>query len=109
MSTNIADAFNLMLKMKARPMTIERPGVVAAQNIKIATSNYFRNMAAQEEVIIEGREFIVSKRDLDAIAFGRPKRGDVIYDIDLDANIVKEAREMIGFGGEIIGYRLRTA
>ena len=103
-------AFNILVNMKGRDMTIERHPSIAPITIKVANSNYFRNSSAQEETIIEGFEFIIPKSELDRISFGGPpERGDTLNDPELNANTISEIRPMIGLGGEILGYRVRTS
>lgn len=103
-------AFNLLIAMKGRIMTIERYPAIAPVDIKVANSNYFKNIGAQEEMIVEGFEFIIPKSELDRVSFGGPpQRGDTLNDPDLDANTISEIRPMIGLGGEILGYRVRTS
>lgn len=105
---SLDNAFHLLLNLHSRQVSLERPGKEAI-SIKITPSNYFRNLSAPEEIIVEGREFIVTKRSLDAQSFGPPKRGDRITDSDLGLSVITEVREIFAFGGEIIGYRLRTS
>lgn len=100
--------FKFLINLKGKNVTIERRGEIAAVTIKAAHSNYFRNMSAPEEVVIEGFEFILPKEELDKVSFGTPKRGDILVDDELGANTLEEIRPMIGLGGETLGYRVRT-
>lgn len=106
----IGNAFNQLLFLHSRDATIERlgTGAIAPVGIKISPSNYYRNMQGPEETTMKGREFVISKTSLDAVSFPRPKRGDVIKDVDLGKNTISEVREMFDFGGNILGYRVRT-
>lgn len=104
----IGNAFNQLLFLHSRDATIERTGTIPAVDIKISPSNYFRNMQGPEEIVMKGREFVISKTSLDAVSFPRPKRGDVIKDVELGKNTIAEVREMFDFGGNILGYRVRT-
>lgn len=103
----LANAFNSLLFMHSRPATIERPASITAKNIKISPSNFFRNLQGPEEIVMEGREFVISKNVLDEAGYPVPKRGDRIKDQDLQINTIREVREMFDFGGAIIGYRVR--
>lgn len=110
MSNSLEDAFNAVLQLTGRVVQLERPGAFSAESIKVSMSNYFRNLAAPEEVIIEGREYVVSQRNLNLTTNYRiVKRGDAIVDPILGEQRVTEVREMFGLGGTIIGYRVRTA
>lgn len=105
----LANAFHLLLKLHSRPMTIERPGNPAVP-LRVTPSNYFRNTEAPEETVIKGREFVVSKKAVVDSGFTLPiKRGDVLRDPELGKNAITDVREMYDFGGNILGYRLRTA
>lgn len=107
-------AFNYLLQKAARPMTIERlnsrNGAIAAVDILAAFSNYSRNMAFTEEVVVRGRELVISWNEtLKASDFADTgiRRGDRIKDTELGEFIVTEAEPMIAMGN-IIGYRVRT-
>ena len=104
---SLANAFNQLLFLQKRPATIERNGSISAVNIFISPSNYARNLQGPEETVSEGKEFVISKKILDLVSYPRPKRGDVIRDVDLGKNTVADIREMYDFGGAVIGYRIR--
>jgi hypothetical protein len=104
---SLANAFNQLLFLQSRPATIERNGSITAVSILISPSNYARNLQGPEETVSEGKEFVVSKASLDKVSYPRPKRGDVIRDVDLGKNTIADIREMYDFGGAVIGYRLR--
>jgi hypothetical protein len=107
--SNLANAFNQLLGIHFRTVTITRPGGPGPFTIKITPSNYSRNLAGPEEIAIEGREYVVAKAALDAVSFPMPKRGDRLTDPDLGTHVVSEVRELLGFGGAIVGYRLRCS
>jgi len=88
-------------------MTIERPSVINPVAIKVSPSNYFRNLQGPEEIVMSGREFVISKKSLDAVAYPIPKRGDRLKDTELGTSIISEVREMFSFGGDIVGFRVR--
>ena len=104
----IGSAFNQLLFLHSRKATITRRETSTTVTIRISPSNYYRNMAGPEEIVMKGREFVISKQSLDAVSFPAPKRGDVIVDSELGKNTLVEVREMFDFGGRIIGYRVRT-
>lgn len=103
---SLENGFNQLLRIHSRQVTLERPGVLTI-SLRVTPSNYFRNLSATEEMVIEGREFVVSKSALEG--FGPPKRGDRLYDGELGLSVISEVRELFGFGGSILGYRLRTS
>lgn len=106
MSAKILSGFEFILSLQGREVTIERLPTTATVNM--ASSNYFRNLAGLEETAIEGREYVVSKRELDDNSFPTPRRGDLIVDPVMGENSVDEVREMIILGN-LVGYRLRTS
>jgi hypothetical protein len=109
----LANAFNFLLSLHSRTVTIERPGDgddgIGAVEIKLTPANYFRNLSAPEEVVVEGKEFILSKEVLASVGYPIPKRGDILEDVDTGLSTISEVREIYDFGGTIMGYRLRTS
>jgi hypothetical protein len=104
----LSAAFNLLLSKHGRSVQIFRDDELTAVSIRVTPANYFRNLAAPEEIIVEGYEFVVSKSVLQAANFPKPKRGDVIKDPEIGYRTISEVREMFDFGGSIMGYRVRT-
>lgn len=106
---SIKNAFNYLINIHSREVVIKRPGTAYASNIKLSPSNYFRHLSGPEETIITGREFIVSKLNLEQSSFPMPKRGDRLEDPEMGISIISEVRELYDFGGNIIGFRIRTS
>lgn len=105
----IGNAFNSLLFLHSIEATIERPGQITARDIKVSPSNYYRNLQGVEEIVMKGREFVISRKSLDDSGFNQVlKRGDVIRTPELGKNTIVESREMFDLGGRIIGYRVRT-
>lgn len=103
-------AFNLMLGIQGRTMTLSRLGDNALSvEVKMAPSNYSRNLEGPSDTVMPGKEFVVSKSVLDSVSFPKPKRGDRISDEDMGTLTISEIREMFDVGGKLIGYRLRTS
>ena len=100
--------FNKTLLIQASDMELHNIDTNVKHTIKLAPSNYSRNLSGPEEVVIEGKEFVVSKKALDAVNYGAMKRGHKIIDADLGVNTVSEVRELI-IMGVLAGYRLRTS
>lgn len=105
---SLINAFNTLLFLHSREATIERPGDITAAAIKISPSNYRRNLNGPEEIVMSGREFVISKASLDAVSYPAPERGDRIKDSELGAMSVVDITEMFDLGGSIMGYRVRT-
>jgi hypothetical protein len=99
-------AFNLILSLHKRPVTLSRPGGVTV-NINMSPSNYKRNLEVVNEVTTKGREYVVSKKTLDGVSFGVPKRGDIVSDGAVYEGVIYEVMELQNFGGAIMGYRIR--
>lgn len=106
MSRNLLSGFEFIISLQGRDVTFER--LPTSVTVKMAPSNYFRNFTGPEEMVIEGKEFVVSKRALDAQSFPTPRRGDVIYDPEIGDNTVSEVKELFILG-KLAGYRLRTS
>lgn len=105
--SSLVNAFRTIIQMQGRDVTLEDLDNPPAITIKMAPSNYFRNFEAIEETVHTGREYVVSKYDLDAQSFPRPERGFRVIDSDLGNGSIKEVREMI-IMGVVAGYRLRV-
>lgn len=112
MVDSLSNAFNALLFIHSRVVTIEHPGRLTSLgpvSIKISPSNYFRNLAGPEETVITGSEFVVSKAVLDAAGFPAPRRGDRIEDPETGIAEITEVRPMHNLGASIMGYRCRTS
>jgi len=104
---SLDNAFNYIISLQGRVVQLERyPD--APISLTMAPSNYFRNFASLEETVIEGREFVVSKKELESKSAEIPKRGDVIIDPELGDSTISEVREMVILGS-VAGYRIRTS
>jgi hypothetical protein len=107
--TQLKDAFNGLLKLKSRKMTLSRPGGSSC-TVYAASSNYSRILNGPGETVIYGREFVITRDDLKKVNFPLPlKRGDRLQDEEFGIKVISEVEEMIGLGGEILGYRIRTS
>lgn len=104
---SIKTAFNTLLKLHSRDVTISRPGTVLTKDIIVSPSNFYRNMEGPADTSIKGREFVIGKDQFDG-TFTSPKRGDKLQDSELGYMTLREVREMFDIGGAIIGYRIRT-
>lgn len=107
MSFNLEGAFNQAVAIQSKEMTYYQLSTNAEALIEIAPSNYYRNHALLEEMVSEGREFVISKMVFDATVFtGPPVRGDRIIHADMGNFTIKEVREMVVMGA-IVGFRVR--
>lgn len=107
----IEDIFNYYLDKQSRSGKINRIGtpVFPAQevNIKYSPTSYTRISEAPENMVVKGRQFIITKRNLTASGFvGNLKRGDRIVDTEFGSMTIREIEEMYDFGpARVIGYR----
>lgn len=107
---SLASAFNLVLSIHAKNMTILRKGAPdITATVMVAPSNYFRNLEGPSETVIPGREFVLSKASLDSGSYPKPIRGDRLVDVELGTLVISEVREMFDLGSSVIGYRVRTS
>lgn len=109
----LQNAFNALLALHGRDVTIERPGVppkaIAPVNIRMTNSNYSRKLDSVDRTSVEGREFVISKRVLDDVSFPRPRKGDRLIDAEEGLFVISEVEEMYDLGGETMGFRVRTS
>ena len=108
MSVNLQGAFNMVISLKGKTMTLEDLENNIQISIKVAQSNYFRNFAAPGEMEIPGREFIISNSEIKDSTITDLKEGMRLIDATSKEYIIVEIVEMPGLHGEILGYRLRT-
>ena len=88
---------------------IEQYYAINATPIEYTPANYSRKLAGPEEITIDGKEFVISKQNLERAKYPVPIRGDRIVDSDIGLCSIAEVKEMFDFGGELIGYRVRSA
>ena len=104
----LEDAFNYIISLQATKVSIEDLETsTVVTNILAAPSNYFRNMAGPEEIVVEGREFVFSKKDLDAKSAPTLKRGIKVIHSPTEVETITYVKEMRVMG-VIVGYRVRT-
>jgi hypothetical protein len=107
MSANIKSAFERVLLLQSRTVTYYRNSTDTEASLKVAPSNYFRNMDVIDTVS-EGREFVLAKQAFEDAGFtGEPERGDRIIDSVMGNFSIQESRHMVILG-EIVGYRIRA-
>ena len=103
---SVRDAFDALLGLHKRAMTLTRGSDTI--DIFASPSNYSRNLAGPSETVIEGREFVISKTQIQA-PFTGLRRGDRLTDPELGVMSISEIVEMYSLGGEIVGWRVRTS
>lgn len=105
---SLSAIFTQTLNLQSRDVVLHDMENDIEYNVKLANSNYFRNLAGPEETVIEGREFVISKDILDQVSAPIPKRGFKIVDPDFGASTITEIRDMIILG-KLVGFRVRTS
>jgi hypothetical protein len=112
MSSKISQAFNRILQLSAFSVTWERPGnPVISHTIKVSHANFDRNREGPEELTMAGKEFVVSRTEIEGLDIFPMKKGDRLVDESpggYGINMVFEIVIMKGLTGEIVGYRVRT-
>jgi hypothetical protein len=103
--SSLKDAFNAILSLRTRPMTLTQGYETITVNA--APANYARNLDGPSETAIEGREFVISKKDLIS-PITTLKRGDRLADPELGTFAIDTITEMYDIGGAIMGYRVRS-
>jgi len=102
-------AFDTLNHQKSRPATLLNRDDSTSFQIGITPTNYQRNLQGPGETVFEGREWIITKTNLDRSGFtGFLKRNLRIQDADLGEMTVREVIEMYDHFGNIIGFRVRT-
>lgn len=102
------EAFNWILSKHNRTVTISRVNPAANFSIKVSPTNYSRNLEGPENIVFDGREFIITKAELDRVSWGVIRRGDRLIDPEFGTMTIKETNEMYGLGGQVVGVRVRT-
>lgn len=101
-------AFNAMTKLHGRTVTLKRLGTTdQITEMRITPSNFIRNLEGPSNVIIEGREFVISLASIVSPFSPVLKRADRIVDPELGTLTIDEIREIYNLGGAIMGYRVR--
>jgi hypothetical protein len=106
----LSDAFNAALSLVSFTATFERPDdSPTTYDITLALSNYMRNLEGPEEVVSEGREFIIpTKKFQEVTGYIAPKRGDRIISDTYGENVIQSIVDVRGLKGELMGFRVRT-
>ena len=91
------NAFKTIIYAQGKEMTLLRRGETSIQ-INMASSNYSRLASLPEDMVVEGREFVVAKQDLDDQSFGIPERGDIIIEEPGLQHSITEVISMYIFG-----------
>lgn len=103
---SLRDAFRSLLHFRKRAVTIGRPGGDGLATF-ITPSNFSRQTFAPADMVIKGRQFIITKENAD-ILIDPIRRGDTIVDTELGTLTIKDVEEMFDESAKIIGYRITT-
>jgi len=108
MSANLQSAFEMALRLQERSVTFHQISTDREVSLKMAPSNYFRNYNLPEEIVTEGREWVMSKSEFDNAGLtGEPRRGDKVVDSVFEVGTVREVRQLSA-GGVVLGFRIRV-
>lgn len=108
MSINLESAFNYVISLKGKPLTLHDLETDTQVTFKIAKANYFRNLQGMEEITIKGREFVISKKLLEDSGFPGLEKNTRIIDGSSSFTIT-EIEEMEALEGQVLGYRVKTS
>ena len=99
MSVNLQGSFDFILDLKGKNVQLKDVDNDITIPVKAAQSNYFRNFTSAEELIVPGREFVISNTDIKGSAI--PVIEEKMRLIDgTQEFIITEIREMAGLKGE---------
>ena len=101
----LSNAFNFLLNFTGRAAVLRRGS--NTYTIKVAHSNYHRNLETVSYTVTKGREYVVSSTALAEVGLDRVKIKDTLV-INDDTLSIVEVNEMVVVGGAIMGYRFRT-
>lgn len=104
---SLKNAFKFVIYLQGRDITYYDPETDTSATVKAAPANFFRNFQGFEQMPVEGREWVILKDDLDALAFSAPARNQRIDDADMGQDTISVIKEMVILG-EIVAYRLRS-
>jgi hypothetical protein len=100
----LEDAFNNLLRLKQMSATLNRDADTS--NVLVSPSSYSRSMAGPSNVEIEGDEFVLSKRNLEA-PLTEPKRGDRLV-VGGNFYSITHIIPLYNVGGTVMGWRMRS-
>ena len=103
----LKDAFGALLNLQSTEVSLDRPGSYSVK-VKLAPTNYTRNLEGVQRTVVTGREFVVSKASLDEVGYPIPRRGDRISSTVFGDCTITDVAEMYDLGASVIGYRIRT-
>lgn len=101
----LSSAFNFLVNFTGRDAILKRG--TTSYNIKVAYSNYSRNLETVSYTITKGREYVVSVANLNEASLDKIKIKDTLV-VNDDILSIIEVNEMVDVGGVIMGYRIRT-
>lgn len=106
MSLNLQAAFDLVISLKGKDMTLDDLENNIQLTVKVATSNFFRNFAAPGDMTIPGRSFIISNNKLEGSTIPKLKEGMRLIEASGREHTISEIDDMDGLYGEVLGFRV---
>lgn len=97
----LQNALNFIINLQGVSVTIRKIDTATDYVVKAAISNYFRLPVIEEEMQSQGRQYVISTKDLTFI----PERGDRFTVSASQYFSIADVHEMTAFGN-IIGYRM---
>lgn len=97
----LQSVLNMIINVQGQVITIKRSSDDTEHEIKAARSNYFRKPLVDEQIVSEGKQYVVSESDLAFI----PRRTDSFILSATEYYQIDSVNELVALGN-VIGYRL---
>lgn len=102
-------AFNQMIRLHSRVVTLRRytASTSTTCTIRIAPSNFFRNLEGPSHTTVEEKEFVIPLAQITGPFSPVLKIGDKIEDTQLGNMAITYIQEMYDLGAVLMGFRIR--
>lgn len=106
---SLRNAFNAILQKGPRRLVTlkDMDSGATVTNFQIVKSNFARQTQGPSETVIPGREWVVTKTDLEKENWTL-ERGHRFIDPEMGTMTIIDIDEMCDLGGAIMGYRVKT-
>lgn len=101
----LSSAFDYLIQIHGFDSTLTRKGV--SYNLKLAYSNYHRNLDSVSNTVTKGREFVVTDSSMSSSGLSEILRGDMIETPQGKFSVI-EVIPLVLMKGVVAGYRVRT-
>jgi len=106
---SMADAYSIIIdSMASHKVVIFKNGSNDGVEVPMAMSSVTRKLEGSEETSYAGYEVVFTKKSLDSVNFGVPRKGDVIESDLIGDNMISFVKPEIVLGS-VVGYRVRLS